>query len=176
MNDTKKIEALKELKEETKGINDGFSLTNWKNKATNLIIRIYGKDSIIIEQIDCINLSSALSLADRKIQASSLIDGIIKEIERFGLPVKVTKNENGLNINITQTQNQDTKVSINLFIESVQEELTGGQLKELQEIISNKEFEPKEKKQKIIDKLKKFGSDIAISILANIFTNPNIFG
>ena len=37
--------ALIELKDETQKIRDSYTLTDWKNKATNLIIRIYGKNS-----------------------------------------------------------------------------------------------------------------------------------
>ncbi|WP_273568379.1 hypothetical protein [Maribacter halichondriae] len=39
------LEALQELKTEAKDISDSHSLTNWKNKAINLIVRIYGADS-----------------------------------------------------------------------------------------------------------------------------------
>ena len=35
---------------------------------------------------------------------------------------------------------------------------------------------PEEKKVKLIDKIKSFGSDIASNIVAGILTNPAIFG
>lgn len=104
------------------------------------------------------------------------MDGLIKEINRFGLPELSTKTENGLNINITQSQNQETKVSISLLIESIQDELKGSQLKELQEVISNEKLDREEKKNTIISKLKGFGGDIASNILANVLTNPSLFG
>ncbi len=79
-----------------------------------------------------------------------------------------------MNINITQ--NQETKISLNLIIDSIQDELTGKQLKELQKIIESKDVDVNEKKTKIVDKLKKFGTDVASNILAGILTNPNIYG
>lgn len=42
----KALEALNELKDESQNIINSSSLTNWRNKATNLIIRIYGESSI----------------------------------------------------------------------------------------------------------------------------------
>ena len=105
-----------------------------------------------------------------------MIDGLIKEIQRFGLPELIVKKESGLNINITQSQNQETKINLSLFIESIQEELTGNQLKELQSIFGDDKLEREDKKSIIIDKLKKIGTDLATNILANILTNPTLFG
>ena len=89
---------------------------------------------------------------------------------------KVSNKEQGLHINITQSQNQQTTISINLIIEAFQDELNGNQRKEIQTIIDDKELEPEKKKSKIIETLKKFGSDVASNILANILTNPSFFG
>ena len=89
---------------------------------------------------------------------------------------EVIKQEKGIHINITQSQNQQTSVSINLIIEAFQDELNGNQRKEIQTIIDDKELEPKKKKSKIVETLKKFGGDISSNILANILTNPSFFG
>ena len=89
---------------------------------------------------------------------------------------EVIKQEKGIHINITQSQNQQTNVSINLIIEAFQDELNGNQRKEIQTIIDDKELEPEKKKSKIVETLKKFGSDVASNILANILTNPSFFG
>ena len=89
---------------------------------------------------------------------------------------EVIKQEKGIHINITQSQNQQTNVSINLIIKAFQDELNGNQRKEIQTIIDDKELEPEKKKSKIVETLKKFGSDVASNILANILTNPSFFG
>jgi ferritin-like protein len=177
MENEKVLEALTELKEEVTNMHDYNALTNWKNHATNIIVRIYGQDSQIINQISDIRQYSAESVPGNKRKATALIESLIKEIERFGIPKLVEKNnDKNLSINITQNQNQTTQISLNLLIESIQHELKGGQLKELQTIIDEKNIEPTEKKNKIVDALKKFGGDVASNIVANILTNPSLFG
>jgi predicted restriction endonuclease len=177
MEKQKVLEALNELKLEANNMRDQNGLVIWKNHATNLTVRIYGKDSIIIHQISSISYFSEHSLNGNKREAIALIDSLIKEIDRFGVPEQAEKIDGkNLNINITQTQNQTTQISLSLLIESIQDELKGGQLKELQSIIEEKDIEPIEKKRKIIEALKKFGSDVASNIVANILTNPSLFG
>ena len=171
------LEALNELKDEATSIHDSYGLLSWKNKATNLMVRIYSKESLQINQIAQIKYFTTEGLQGNKQQAEALIDGLIKEIGRFGVPQASVKEANrGFHINITQTQDQKTQISLNLLIVSIQEELTGGQLKEIQTIIDEKEVEPAQKKSKIIDTLKKFGGDVATNIIANILTNPNLYG
>lgn len=53
--------------------------------------------------------------------------------------------------------------------------MKGNQLKELQKIIEEKGTESNEKKNKIVETLKKFGGDVASNIVANILTNPSLF-
>jgi hypothetical protein len=178
------LEALKELQNDATNINDSYSLTDWKNKATNLIIRIYGKDSALENQISELRYQAGFSsgsesnVRKRRQQAAVLIESQIKEIERFGIPeIKPNQENKGLHINITQnqSQNQETKISLNLLIESIQEELKGSELKEIQTIIDDEEIEPQTKKNKIIETLKKFGGDVATNIVANILTNPALY-
>ncbi len=174
------IEALEELKSETQKINRSHNLTDWKNKAVNVIVRIYGQNSRPEKQIMELKYSNYMgggdNISSRREQAHNLIDGLIKEINRFGLPDKLTDDNSQMNINITQTQNQKTKISLNLLIDSIQDELTGKQLKEVQEIIESNDLKQTEKKKKIVEKLMEFGTDIASNILASILTNPNLYG
>lgn len=99
---------------------------------------------------------------------------MIDEINIFGIPEKESSKESGLNINITQ--NQTARINLSLIVDSIQNELTGMQLKELQKIIGEKEEDENKHKEKVIEKLKSFGSDVASNILANILTNPQLFG
>lgn len=140
MTETKRaLEAFNELKSETEKINSEESLTDWKNKATNVIVRIYGADSKPEKQIANLKyiwyVDGGNNVSNRKTQAFNLIDGLIKEIERFGLPEKTILGNENMNINITQNSNQSTKIHLSLIIDSIQDELTGKQLKELQEIL-----------------------------------------
>ena len=176
----KVIEALKELETEANDIQSSSALTSWKNKATNAVIRIYGVDSAPIEQIRAleyrISINGGDNLKSRVNESKKLIEALIKDVSRFGLPDIQPKKDNGVSINITQHQNQSTKISISLIVEAIQDELKGSQLRELQEVISNKEMNNEEKKSKIVDKLKSFGSDIASNIIANLLTNPAFSG
>lgn len=75
-----------------------------------------------------------------------------------------------VNINQSQTQNQE----INIFIDAISDELTGKQYKELKSI-AQEESNPDTSKQKIVEKLRSFGSDVLSNIVANIITNPSIW-
>ncbi len=179
--ENKALEALNELLDDAKKIKDEYSLGDWKNKATNLLIRIYGNNCLPVKQVE--NMTYTIHIGfntdnvdNRKLQAQELIRGLIKEITRFGLPDQVKNAGQNININITQAQSQDVKVSLSLFIEAIQEELTGGQLKELQALISDTNINTEDKKSKIIIILNQFGSEISTNIMANVLTHPMLFG
>jgi len=84
---------------------------------------------------------------------------------------KKEKKKSGINIHLTQNQN----ININLLVSALEEELKVSQIKELKEIMNSQETNP-HKKNKIIEKLKNFGENVASNILANILINPNIWG
>ena len=75
-------------------------------------------------------------------------------------------------VNQSQTQNQSQE--INIFLDSIADELTGKQYKELK-AIAHEEPNPEKSKQKIVEKLKSFGGDVLSNILANIVTNPSVW-
>lgn len=83
-------------------------------------------------------------------------------------PIQITVNQ-------SQTQSQQQSIAFEIFIESIKDELTGKQQKEIKAII-DEEVDPANAKTKIVDKIKSFGSDIASNIIANIITNPAIWG
>ena len=67
----------------------------------------------------------------------TFIDELIFEITKIGLPDQLTKPTSGISINNTnhQSQQQNQKIVLEIFIESVKDELTGKQMKELIQII-----------------------------------------
>ncbi len=77
-------------------------------------------------------------------------------------------------INISVSQSQSQSQSITIFIEAIQDELTGKQKKEIKAIMQE-ESDPELAKVKIIDKIKSFGLDVTSNIIANIITNPSIW-
>jgi hypothetical protein len=71
------LEAFEELKAETQKINSEETLTDWKNKAVNIIIRVYGIDSKPEKQINALTynwyMDSGNNTFKRKAQAFNWI-------------------------------------------------------------------------------------------------------
>ena len=92
-------------------------------------------------------------------------------------------NKNSVNVHVnnnnsnSQQQSQEQKLTFDLFISAIDDELTGKQRKELKDYLEeSKELPEAERKQGIVEKLKSFGKDLGLNILANIITNPSIWG
>jgi hypothetical protein len=161
-----------------------FDLDAWKSSTSVILGSIFNDNYQGVKAIDKIKFDSGGwaigdashfwdNMVSCKKQGKEILEACIVELETFGLPEKKEKDNSGININLTQNQNQT--VNINLLISALEDELTVSQLRDVNELM--KTDEPKsEKKRKIIDKIKSFGSDVASNILANILTNPNIWG
>lgn len=72
--------------------------------------------------------------------------------------------------NNTNTQN----LILDVFVDSIKDELTGKQQKMLKEIVKDDKKTEDERRDSLIDKLKSFGGDVLSNIIANIITNPAI--
>lgn len=106
----------------------------------------------------------------------NLVNKIIEDINIIGLPEpKKEKTPAVINNHMSQTQNQSQtqEIAITIFLESIKDELTGRQIKEIKEIVEQEE-DVNQAKPKIIEKLKSYGGDILSNIIANIITNPTI--
>ena len=106
-----------------------------------------------------------------------LIQTILREISFLGIPSENDVNfDKSVNVTVNQEQQQDQNQNseINIFLESIEDELTGKQLKELKEIAKN-EPDPELAKPKILEKLKSFGEGIVTKVLTNIITNPAVW-
>ena len=87
--------------------------------------------------------------------------------------INITTN---INNNNSQSQNQEQSLDVNLFIELIRDYLTGYQIKELKDIVSEADNDLQKARPNIVAKLKEFGADVASNIIANILTNPIIWG
>lgn len=89
------------------------------------------------------------------------------------------KNRKGKDVHVTNTiynaQSQNQSQTVQIFFEAIKDELTGKQQKELKSIV-DEDLEPETKRTKIIDKIKSFGIDTLSNIVANIATNPAVWG
>lgn len=159
-----------------------FDLSAWKSGSILILDRIFGNDFQGIKAIEKINYKSGgLSIGSSssswnnmdscKKQGKEIMQTCITELETFGEREKPKNNNSGININLTQNQS----VNINLLVSALEDELTVSQMREVNEIMQSTD-DSKNKKAKILDKIKNFGSDVASNILANILTNPAIWG
>jgi hypothetical protein len=174
----KQIELIK--KQLDKLNSSDFNIEGWKSSSIVILSRIFGDTYNGIKAIEKIKYTGGSfgdarwdNLTACKKQGKEILEACVTELETFGQPEPKQKENSGININLTQNQNQS--VNITLLISALEDELTVSQLREVNEIMNVEE--PKaEKKKKIIDKIKSFGGDVASNILANILTNPNIWG
>ncbi|WP_163399287.1 hypothetical protein [Flavobacterium fluviatile] len=102
--------------------------------------------------------------------------GILKAIKLLpNEPEKSNETKGSNNINITNTQSVSQQLTLNIFLDSIKDEITGKDFKTLKEIMKDYEKEPEKTKSKIIEKIKGFGGDVLSNIVANILTNPTIY-
>lgn len=81
------------------------------------------------------------------------------------------QHHDGIVINNTQNQSQQQSIVADVFKDSVSDELTGKQMKELiAALLEDKD----NKKGTITEKLKSFGLDTLSNIVSNIVTNPAV--
>lgn len=88
-------------------------------------------------------------------------------------PIQVTTNINNSN---SQTQNQQQSLAVELFLEAIKDDLTGRQIKELKTVVAEAGNDLQKARPGIFEKLKSFGADVASNIVANLLTNPAIWG
>lgn len=88
-------------------------------------------------------------------------------------PIHITTNINNSN---SQTQNQQQSLAVELFLEAIKDDLTGRQIKELKAVVAEAGNDLQKARPGIIEKLKSFGADVASNIVANLLTNPAIWG
>lgn len=157
-------------------INNQHDYENWKATALRFIRVNYPNDKSITE-FEGLSSDTIGPTNHAKMLALTKALNVIPQTN-LSL-TKLQKKDNGVTINVhqnqSQTQNQEQNIALNLFIESIKDELTGKQLKEIIEIIETHKDKPEEAKPKIIEKIKGFGESVLSNILANIITNPLIF-
>lgn len=87
--------------------------------------------------------------------------------------INVTTTINNTN---SQTQSQEQSLAVELFIEAIKDDLTGRQIKELKAVVEEADNDLQKARPGILAKLKEFGGDVSSNIIANILTNPMIWG
>lgn len=145
-----------------------FDLEAWKKYTIIILGRIFGDNSQKIRQIESIEYDySSWSLRDTTGSSSYLetckklgreiLEASIEELKTFGLP--------------------DTSTGTDTYFEaittSLQDELKGSQYRELRSIIIDLN-DREEIREKILERLKSYGSEVSTEILASILSDSNI--
>ena len=114
--------------------NKGFELESWKIYTIGLLDRIFGHNSLKIDQMKELKYDfSSWSLRDTsgspdsiKKKARVIIESAIREIEHFGLP---------------DTEKNKSEESTNLIAEILKDELKGSEYKHMMKIINENKSE-----------------------------------
>lgn len=148
----------------------------WKSKSIRLL-NINFKDDIEVNAF----IEAAKSF-DKSHYTPKYLKGMVgiliscKDIPNNaeGEEKKKQDSHSAVMVTVNQSQTQNQSQEINIFLDSIADELTGKQYKELK-AIAHEEPNPEKSKQKIVEKLKSFGGDVLSNILANIVTNPSVW-
>ena len=165
-----------------KRMHDVFRVENetqyqiWKSKSIRLL-NINFKDDIEVNAF----IEAAKSF-DKSHYTPKFLKGMVGIlISCKDIPNKAKREEkekqdthSAVMVTVNQSQTQNQSQEINIFLDSIADELTGKQYKELK-AIAQEEPNPEKSKQKIVGKLKSFGGDVLSNILANIVTNPSVW-
>ena len=114
---------------------------------------------------------------NRTPEAFSQILGLIESYQAIPEIIPITHKTDAphYQINNIQTQSQQQTQILDICVNALQNSLSEEQLNELKAIVQSDQ-DNKSKKKSIMERLKLFGHDVAPSILANIITNPGIWG
>ena len=148
----------------------------WKSKSIRLLNINFKGD---IETNDFIEAAKSFDKSHCTPKYLKEMVGILVSCKEIPDNVKCEEKEkqeshSAVMVTVNQSQIQNQSQEINIFLDSIADELTGKQYKELK-AIAQEEPNPEKSKQKVVEKLKSFGSDILSNILANIVTNPSVW-
>ena len=151
----------------------------WLAKARRYLFANYTNDKQVVE-FDTLSQGPLSKKQQQKMLA------ILEALALLPNPIPVaktrtkvdTKTDMNITINNTnsQSQSQEQSLAVELFIEAVKDDLTGRQIKELKFVVTEADNDLQKARPGIIAKLKEFGADVASNIVANLLTNPMIWG
>ena len=116
------------------------------------------------------------------LEALALMPTIIQDNRTTQVTDKKSKGKDAINVVTTinnsnsQSQSQEQSLAVELFIEAIKDDLTGRQIKELKSVVAEADNDLQKARSGILAKLKEFGADVASNIVANLLTNPMIWG
>ena len=115
-------------------------------------------------------------------EAFAVLPTVIPDNRTTQVTDKKSKGKDSINVvttinnSNTQSQSQEQSLAVELFIEAIKDDLTGRQIKELKAVVADADNDLQKARPGILAKLKEFGADVASNIVANLLTNPMIWG
>lgn len=161
---------------------DMDSYYSWREKAKRLIEINYSGDKHIEEferisnqDIDPDQQKKLLAILEAFVVLPIVIPCTKSSIKQDHTqsPINVTTNINNSN---SQTRNQQQSLAVELFLKAIKDDLTRRQIKELKAIVAESDNDLEKARPGIIEKLKSFGADVVSNTVANVLTNPAIWG
>lgn len=116
------------------------------------------------------------------LEAFAVLPTVIPDNRTTQITEKKGKGKDAINVITTinnsnsQSQSQEQSMAVELFIEAIKDDLTGRQIRELKSVVAEADNDLQKARPGIITKLKEFGTDVASNIVANLLTNPMIWG
>lgn len=162
-------------------LHDNLQYETWKNLALRFLSANFSGDRCIQDFEYHANLFEVDNR--QKCHLESLIALLnschaIPVLPKLSTENSIKAMDKTININVnqsqSQTQSQEQKQINEIFLESIKEELTGKQFKELKEI-AKEEPNPEKARTRILDKIKSWSGDILANVVANIVTNPTVW-
>ena len=146
-----------------------FDLNSWKTTTIVLLERIFGPNNEKIRSIREIQYDQGSwtlrdetgfshSIESCKKLGREILEAAIVELEAFGA-----------------AEISSESFPFSVLLTALEDELTGSQLREIKKVLTEKTT-IENKKKVIITKLKSYGSDAALAIVANILSNPDTAG
>ena len=150
----------------------------WLAKARRYLFANYTNDKQVIE-FDTLSRGSLLKTQQQRMLA------ILRALTILPNPISIAKTDTrsdaksdmNITINNTNSQSQSQQLlAVELFIDAIKDDLTGRQIKELKAVVAEADNDLQKARPGILAKLAEFGKDVASNIVANILTNPMIWG
>ena len=157
----------------------------WLAKTIRYIEIQYPNDKYVVEFCD-VSKENIYPDQQRKLlailEAFAVLPTVITDNRTKQVTDKKGTEKDAINVVTTinnsnsQSQSQEQSMAIELFVEAIKDDLTGRQIKELKSVVAEADNDLQKARPSIIAKLKEFGADVASNIVANILTNPMIWG
>jgi hypothetical protein len=158
----------------------------WQRSTSNTLLNIYGESDKRVKTFDEIRsinvyFDSRIERLEKAIEESrEILKNLIQDLMDFGIPKKNGNSKNDSQIQLTvnqnnnQTQSTNIEIQFDFIVDILKDELKGSQLKEILAILNSSENNI-QKKERLVDKIKSFGSDVASNILGNLLANPTFY-